>query len=290
VTSERTLGRFDASVASLSPIRRLISDAVTEWGCHALLDDAVLCASELASNAILHTRLPFGVEVHRLDGGVRIEVSDRRPQELPTVVPVTGLATDITSQGTTGRGLQIVATVADRWGVTTDQDTKSVWVELRPGTDSARTAPIVIETHPLRADDDEIVLRFRSLPVRAAVASGMHLDGLVRELQLGAGQIDAGELQRLYQLLDESAPVRLEGRRLALQAASRDEARYDLTIHTSPEALVAVGRVDELMTELARDRRASALPVGVAALRAWLREETERQLKGLEPTPCPLRS
>jgi anti-sigma regulatory factor (Ser/Thr protein kinase) len=286
----QTTGRFDASVASLSPVRRLVSEVVSDWGFDALLDDALLCASELASNAILHTRLPFDVEVQRLADGIRLEVVDRRPHELPEVVPATGLATDITSQGTTGRGLQIVAAIAQRWGVTTDSDTKAVWVELRPGAGKERTDPILVQARPPRSNGDDVELEFPSLPVRAAVASGMHLDGIVRELQLGATAVDQADLDRLYRLLDRSASVRLEGRRLALQAASRDEQRFDLTVRTSYDALVAVREVDELMRELASNPRTLQLPPAVAAFRAWLRDEAERQLRGEAPRPCPLPS
>src|SRR3546814_2325247 len=101
------------------PIRRLVSDALARWNCDALVDDAVLCASELASNAVLHTRVPFELAIGKIHDGVRIEVTDQRPQELPALVPSTGLAADITSQGTTGRGLQIISSIAERWGVTT---------------------------------------------------------------------------------------------------------------------------------------------------------------------------
>lgn len=281
-------GTFDATVASLAPVRRLITRASVDLGWPELVEDAVLCGSELASNAILHTRLPFEVDVEGAEGGLRVVVVDRRPQELPAVVPATGLATDITSQGTTGRGLQIVASIADRWGVTTDEDTKAVWVELRPGSGGARSSPVVVEAHPPRVDSDEVVLELRSLPVRAAVASGMHLDGLVRELQLDADRIEEVDMQLLYRLLDQSAPLRLEGRRLALQAAARDEERYDLTVRTSLDALAAVGKVDRMTRDLLRDRRRAPLPDEVAAFRSWLREETQRQLDGLEPSTCPL--
>jgi len=288
VRSDRASGRFDASVSSLGPIRRLVAETVSGWDCEPILDDAVLCASELASNAILHTRLPFEVEVSKSGTGVRIEVTDRRPQEMPALVPDKGLAMDITAHGTTGRGLQIVATLADRWGVTSDARSKTVWVELGPESAPVRASPIMVQHEPPRTDPDELVLQFRSLPVRAAVASGMHLDGLVRELQLAVGDSDDPLLKRLYDLLDRSAPVRLEGRRLALQAASRDEQRYDLTVHTTRSALAAVGAVDEVVHELADGHRAAPLPPGVAALRAWLRDETMRQLAGEPPTPCPL--
>lgn len=286
MTTDGELGRFDASVASLAPIRRLVGESVAGLGHHDLVDDAVLCASELASNAILHTRLPFDVEVDEVPDGVRVVIRDRRPSELPAVVPSTGLARDITSQGTTGRGLQIVASVADRWGVTTDEATKAVWVELRPDSDKRGSAPVIVDAHRAPIDDHDVTLHLHSLPVRAAVASGMHLDGLVRELQLDPGRVDQAEMQRLYRLLDESAPVRLEGRRLALVAASRDEERYDLTIRASRPALTALGEVDRLVTSLVHDRLRAPFPPGVVALRAWLREEALRQLRGLDPTTC----
>lgn len=288
MTSGRAVGRFDASVGSLSPIRRLVHDAVTGWGCEELVDDAMLCVSELASNAILHTRLPFDVEVVQCEQGVRIEVTDRRPQELPAVVPATGLASDITSQGTTGRGLQIVASLADRWGVVADADHKTVWVELRPGAADGRSDPIMVRECAPRTAENDVTLRLLSMPVRAAVASGMHLDGVVRELQLGAGDPGDETLDQLYALLDESAPVRLEGRRKALQAASRDEPRFNLTIHTSRRTLDAVARLNELMGELAGTRRSVAAPTGVRAFRAWLRDEAQRQVRGVPPQPCPL--
>jgi hypothetical protein len=147
---------------------------------------------------------------------------------------------------------------------------------------------MVRERPPRSARDDEVTLRFVSLPVRAAVASGMHLDGLVRELQLSVGEPTDEALDKLYALLDESAPLRLEGRRRALQAASRDQSRYDLTIHTSTGSLASVARLNGLMARLARDRRAAEVPPDVVAFRAWLAEETERQLGGAEPSPCPL--
>jgi anti-sigma regulatory factor (Ser/Thr protein kinase) len=286
VTENRSLDRFAATVASLGPIRASVDRTLRSWGCDALLDDALLCASELSSNAILHTRAPFELTLAQVEGGVRIEVVDQRPRELPAVIPDRGIAMDITSQGTTGRGLQIVASLADRWGVTATTSEKAVWVELRPGSDPTRTLPITVAP-PVTIDASRsITLRYVSLPVRAAVASGMQIDGMVRELQLE--QPDGGVLDRLYGLLDTSAPVRLEGRRLALQASSEHRQRYDLTVHTSRPVLGAVRALNELVEGLADRPRATPLADEVLALRSWLGGETARQLQGLDPTACGL--
>ena len=288
MSQEPTLAHYEASVGSLGSIRHLVSDAVTSWGLDELLDDAVLCASELASNAILHTRLPFAVEISPLEGGLRIEVFDQRPRELPSVVPATGVASDITRRGTTGRGLLIVATIADRWGATASGDRKSVWAELRPGGRGERIPPVIHLADTPAAPPSMVHLHFLSLPVRAAVASGMHLDGLVREVQLGVMRVEDETAQRLYQLLDASAGPRLEGRRRALDAASQDEERYDLDLDTTIEALRALGKLNELMALIALDRRDVDPGEEVAAFRAWLGDETARQLRGGEPVPCPL--
>ncbi|HEY9556756.1 MAG TPA: ATP-binding protein [Acidimicrobiales bacterium] len=285
---DQSIERFDATVSSLGPIRRLVSDALARWNCDALVDDAVLCASELASNAVLHTRVPFELAIGKIHDGVRIEVTDQRPQELPALVPSTGLAADITSQGTTGRGLQIISSIAERWGVTTHAEHKVVWVELHPGGTADRTDPIVVEVEPPLTDPDRVHLTLLSLPVRTAVANGMHLDGLVREVQLGVADVEPDDVSRMYALLDDSATVRLEARRRSLQAGSLEEPRFDLELDTSYPALLAVAELYDLIGGLVSERRTGALPEGVPELRAWLHDEAARQLQGEEPRPCPL--
>lgn len=92
-----------------------------------LLDDALLLTSELVTNAVRHgsgeitCRLWAGPEV------VRLEVTDADPR-LPHPVEA-----DIGAES--GRGLQIVDTVASRWGATTTgtEGGKTVWFELDTG-------------------------------------------------------------------------------------------------------------------------------------------------------------
>ncbi|MDQ1046409.1 ATP-binding protein [Streptomyces sp. V4I2] len=87
--------------------------------------------AELASNAVLHGRVPGRDFRLRLklyaDGTLRIEVTDARGDRLPqTSDPVDD---DVES----GRGLRIVAAYADRWGVDEGPGPcKTVWAELTP--------------------------------------------------------------------------------------------------------------------------------------------------------------
>jgi len=78
--------------------------------------------SELASNAILHAQTDFTVRVHDRDGVLRIEVADGS-----AVAPT---KKDYGPDAITGRGLQLVESVADRWGVDVVAGGKTVWFEL----------------------------------------------------------------------------------------------------------------------------------------------------------------
>ena len=94
--------------------------------------DVVLVVSELASNAVLHARTPFSVQL-TLDfiGRFRIEVRDGS-REQPTVKRFSAGAV-------TGRGVGIVELCSDRWGVDVDGDGKAVWCEFDPRLDGHDT-------------------------------------------------------------------------------------------------------------------------------------------------------
>ncbi|MEU5660644.1 ATP-binding protein [Streptomyces sp. NPDC047737] len=117
----------------LSPTRRgarlarLLAVAhLSTWGLPP--GPAAQIVSELATNAVLHGRVPgrdfrLALVVHR-DGPLRIEVTDALGDRLPrAVTPGQHMET--------GRGLLIVEALADRWGVTPGPfPRKTVWAEL----------------------------------------------------------------------------------------------------------------------------------------------------------------
>ncbi len=96
-------------------------------GCPAVIDDAVLCLSELAANAVAHSDSgkpggQFTVRV-AITGGdrIRVEVEDQ------------GGRWDYSPRAGEqhGRGLQIVCRLASRWGVISDGEIgRIVWFEL----------------------------------------------------------------------------------------------------------------------------------------------------------------
>ena len=114
---------FQWSGRSPGQARHFVIDTLAAWGCRALLDDAALIASELATNAVLHARTEFTVVVSRRPGGnIRIAVRDTslarpRPRRAGPLA-------------TSGRGLRLVEALAADWGADVLPDGKVIWAEL----------------------------------------------------------------------------------------------------------------------------------------------------------------
>jgi anti-sigma regulatory factor (Ser/Thr protein kinase) len=94
-----------------------------------LVERVVLLVSELATNAVVHARTVFGVDIDVRGNFVRVAVSDAGggvPEVQPLPPP----------SAPHGRGLLVVSRLADRWGIETSAagNGKSVWfeVDLRP--------------------------------------------------------------------------------------------------------------------------------------------------------------
>ncbi|MFC4852622.1 ATP-binding protein [Actinophytocola glycyrrhizae] len=115
----------DLETTPIRHVRRLVRDLL---GDHpgVLLDDAVLVTDELVSNAIQHGRGPRSCRLTLIrDGrGLRAEVTDSGPGEPRPRTP----------DDTGGRGLLLVARLANAWGVHWFGDHKTVWAELVPDT------------------------------------------------------------------------------------------------------------------------------------------------------------
>jgi len=107
-------------------VRRRVHEQLCAWGRTELADAAALCVTELLTNVHRHVASPACVlTLDRLPaGGVRVAVADSSH-----VVPVPGPPPGGTEER--GRGLLLVAAVAERWGITLTATGKQVWAELR---------------------------------------------------------------------------------------------------------------------------------------------------------------
>ncbi|MGN6782741.1 MAG: SpoIIE family protein phosphatase [Marmoricola sp.] len=112
--------RLREGVAIAADARSLVELHLHDWGvAPAVITDMVLMASELATNAHLHGRAPYDLRLLRSDREVVLELHDRSAAR-----PVPRTAEQ---HAVSGRGLEIVANVADRWGVRSTGAGKVVW-------------------------------------------------------------------------------------------------------------------------------------------------------------------
>jgi serine phosphatase RsbU (regulator of sigma subunit)/anti-sigma regulatory factor (Ser/Thr protein kinase) len=139
--ADRVHATFPPAVSSVSAARGFVRRILTGWGAGTVVDDAVLLVSELVTNAIVHAGTETEVACSRLDGAVRVEVSDRHPSR---TLPSPTLGQDATdSEG--GRGLFLSATLASAWGVQYTPAAKQVWFAL----DLPDATPHRCDTHGL---------------------------------------------------------------------------------------------------------------------------------------------
>jgi anti-sigma regulatory factor (Ser/Thr protein kinase) len=117
-----------------------VSETLAGWSLAQVEDDALLAAAELATNAVLHAGGDFTVGLSRREGAVRLMVGDRSDVPVHSdQLPFAGHGLpdgDTLGLRTGGRGLPIVATVADRWGCELTGVGKIVWADLGVPTDA----------------------------------------------------------------------------------------------------------------------------------------------------------
>jgi anti-sigma regulatory factor (Ser/Thr protein kinase) len=115
-----------AEPGSAAKARSFVLEHLVEHRLLYLVDHVRVVASELAANAVVHARTAFTVTLEGRSQSVLLAVRDgssARPQP-----PVDTLAP---ASATSGRGLMVVSTFSESWGVTLwEDDTKSVWASF----------------------------------------------------------------------------------------------------------------------------------------------------------------
>ncbi|MBK3575696.1 SpoIIE family protein phosphatase [Streptomyces sp. MBT65] len=135
----RTTVRATLSGSSLAPgsARGLVRAALREWAelglsgteflTDRLADDAMVVVSELVTNAVVHagTDVELVCRLEETDSIV-VEVADHHPSRAPR----DNNAEPAHETPEFGRGLRLVSTLAEAWGVTYRTGTKTVWARM----------------------------------------------------------------------------------------------------------------------------------------------------------------
>ncbi|MER6804695.1 MULTISPECIES: ATP-binding protein [Streptomyces] len=122
----RRLGRADLRAVPES--RRALRELLRPWGRPEQSEIAELLTSELVTNALVHTDREAVLTATVGPRGLRVEVRDFVAREPRRCVPDA-------DDGTHGRGLVLVESLADAWGVRAHGVGKVVWFAL--GADAA---------------------------------------------------------------------------------------------------------------------------------------------------------
>jgi anti-sigma regulatory factor (Ser/Thr protein kinase) len=121
-----------ADLKAVADVRRMLRDALPRWGAADLTDTAELLTSELVTNALVHTGEEAWFFAAFSDHPVRrlrVEVRDDAPHH-----PLPRTPDDY---AVSGRGLLLVRSLAQAWGVRPHGPGKAIWFELT-GENGAR--------------------------------------------------------------------------------------------------------------------------------------------------------
>lgn len=120
-----------ATPRSVVAARRVLRELLGVWGAPQDRADAELLITELVANVVDHVGGDQGLtlEVDLAEDWLRIAVVDGSAVR-PVVRELSGVRPR-------GRGLQMVAAIAARWGVEDHHGGKRVWLDLVPSTAAA---------------------------------------------------------------------------------------------------------------------------------------------------------
>ncbi len=290
-----------------APLARAVVRSVLRGSpSEGLLDAAELCVSELVTNAVLHAGTAIQLEVGYAASVVRLCVRDESPN-VPMLVRHTETAS-------TGRGLAMVAAVADDWGVVQHNGSgKTVWCELgehSPSTPDLDIAAVVDAWELSTADDPPpaesspdattLPVLLQGYPVLLGQQLQEHYEAVVRECQLlAAPRPDAlpGVPERLLEIAltlaeryteELSDLARPDPRRVAAQA--RGLSVCDLAYGVSPQQLLRLRAWQQILDDVDTfsrrgDLLAPAIPQTLALLRGWAIDQFTRQSQGAVADP-----
>jgi serine phosphatase RsbU (regulator of sigma subunit)/anti-sigma regulatory factor (Ser/Thr protein kinase) len=115
--------RMGSDESAVAQARHLVSSYLQERTMPGpLVQDAALATSELVTNALLHGRAPVDLRMRIEGADVLIEVRDEATYQPRKLRPG--------DEDEHGRGLQIVAALAARWGTRPTEHGKAVWCVL----------------------------------------------------------------------------------------------------------------------------------------------------------------
>jgi anti-sigma regulatory factor (Ser/Thr protein kinase) len=115
---------FTSNPESARAARRFVASTLDALGCPELIEVACLLTSELVTNAIVHAQGRIGLSVEVDDAHhLRVEVHDG-------AAACRAAPRQAAPGDQRGRGLAMVASLSDEWGVRPEPMGKTIWFAL----------------------------------------------------------------------------------------------------------------------------------------------------------------
>jgi serine phosphatase RsbU (regulator of sigma subunit)/anti-sigma regulatory factor (Ser/Thr protein kinase) len=109
-------------------MRHFLRDLLHQWDLAPLMDDLLLMASEVVTNALIHAQSEVDMRIREYPDRLRVEVRDSDPRP---PVPTAILTDEVNNQDAeSGRGLLIVDGLASAWGSSPAGRGKTTWFEI----------------------------------------------------------------------------------------------------------------------------------------------------------------
>jgi PAS domain S-box-containing protein len=287
--------RLPPQPSSVAAARGHVRDLLKGSERQDLAEPAVLLVSEIVTNALLHAGTEIDLKASVEAAGIRVEVGDG---SLHVPSPRRYAAT-----AGTGRGLMMLESMVDDWGVSLRPDGKTVWF-LLSSADRARgdrAAPTTEGAGEVARDGDRVPVELQNMPLLLHAAWQEHAEALLREYLLANLEADGGsdpiqmhaEATDAIAVLEEHVPrasVRIEPEEL-MEGATEPHVTAPRIEVPVPRGSVASFETLDRAIEAALDMSREGLvltpptPPEVEAFRRWLVRQVVRQAAGRHPEP-----
>jgi PAS domain S-box-containing protein len=289
--------RLEPQPECVSEARRQVRDLLLSSHREDLLDPTLLLVSEVVTNALLHAGTIIDLAATLDDTGLRVEVGDGSPH-LPSRRRYGATAG-------TGRGLQMLETLVDDWGVTLHGGGKTVWFHVSGHDQDPEPPQVRRDEHEAPGRTREsVAVQLQNVPLLLHAAWQEHAEALLREYLLASLDADALGLQidpiqihaeatDAIAVLEEHIPrasVTVAPEELMTEATEPNVSAARIEVPVPAASVAHFGTLDRAIQaalDLSEEGLVLTPPTQpeVQAFRRWLCRQVVRQAAGGRPEP-----